>query len=521
MSGILRLLILYTAVIGSSMAAEGFAGSWRYVEGEFTSLATINAQNGQLTGKVVEGPETYSFSGKHTGNQGQITVVIGGESIPALLSVNGDQLTVSISGEQLIYLRQQPPRRPGFGGAAGRGNGQQSNPVQPGATQPAAGGTTQPTTNPGPAGPQPQGALILKRHTLVDTGMRNMQSHTVVVPQGWTVEGGAWWPNSQFFKILPSQDIKVTSPTGMMVHIGPSIGAVDYYPSQQAMQLGSQRPAEGAVDNGYPVIHYPGDLPAWGQWIKTKGIPMSFPGASDIQVEQPVIVPELTALLQRNLQPIRQQQALNNQQSQAMGGGMHSFCDGSVMAALTRYSLNGKKWEHLFIFGVTIVGLDSQMGRQLWWSVEPSVSYRAEAGTLESHLPMLFTIANSVQPTPQWAKMKADHIAKMNQISNKGAQDRARILSNSNAEINQMIHDGWKKREGIRDRTNQKVIDTIRGVERYNDPMSNSPVELPNTYQHVYSNGTGDYIMTNDHLYNPNTDNNVNNQQWNSLSRVP
>ena len=508
-SRLLRFSFLSLAILISGFAADSFSGTWRYVEGDFISVATISAQNGQLSGKVVEGPETYTFSGSHNGNRGHISVAIDGEAIPANLTLNGNTLTVVITGEQLVYQRQQAPKRPGFGGAAGR------NPQKPITT-----GTAQPPAQ-DPSATAQQGAIILKRHTLVDKGMRNMQSHTVVAPKGWQVEGGAWWPNSNFFKILPSQDIKITSPTGIMVHIGPSIGAVDYYPSQQALQLGSQRPQEGTADNGYPVIHYPGDLPAWGHWLKTKGIPLTFPQAANIQVEQPVVVPELTALLQRNLRPIQQQQAQNNQQAQALGGGTHSFCDGSVMAALTRYDLNGKQWEHLFIFGVTIVGLDSQMGRKLWWSVEPSVSYRAETGTLEHHLPLLFTIANSVQPTPAWAKMKADHIAKMNQIANKGAADRARILSNSNAEINQLIHDGWKKREGIRDSTNQKVIDTIRGVERYHDPMGSAPVELPNTYQHVYSNGLGDYIMTNDHLYNPNSDTTVNNQQWNTLSRAP
>ncbi|MDA3963568.1 MAG: hypothetical protein PF961_22510, partial [Planctomycetota bacterium] len=118
-----------------------------------------------------------------------------------------------------------------------------------------------------------------------------------------------WWAGAQTFNILPSRDIKVIAQDGTMVHIGPGIGAVDFWPSAMTQQMGIQRPAEGTIDNGYPVIHYPGDLDGWKTWIATRGIPSAWPGAEQIVVEDVVIVPELTQLAQAQLEPIRRQQA--------------------------------------------------------------------------------------------------------------------------------------------------------------------------------------------------------------------
>jgi hypothetical protein len=135
-------------------------------------------------------------------------------------------------------------------------------------------------------------------------------------------------------------------------------------------------------------------------------------------------------------------------------------------------------------------------------------------------MPLLMSIANSVRPTPEWAKMKADHIAKMQQISAKGAADRAAIINNTNREINKMIIDGDRQRQATNDRSAYEFIKAVREVEDFQGPNDASPVQLPHYYQHVYSNGDGTYIMTNDSRYDPNTDPLVNNKKWDAMKVV-
>ncbi|MDA3963566.1 MAG: hypothetical protein PF961_22500 [Planctomycetota bacterium] len=112
-------------------------------------------------------------------------------------------------------------------------------------------------------------------------------------------------------------------------------------------------------------------------------------------------------------------------------------------------------------------------------------------------------------------------MAKMNRIRAKGAADRAAITSRSNDEVNQIINDGYKRRQAIKDGTDRRVIDTIREVERYNDAGYGHQVELPASYNHVYADGTGGYVLSNDANYNPNTDPGTNARSWSVLQPAP
>lgn len=360
--------------------------------------------------------------------------------------------------------------------------------------------------------------IVLKPHVVKDPGSGNMDSHVVLVPAGWQVEGQAWWAPPQLFNILPSQDIKVTAADGRQVHIGPSVSAVDIRPTPAMLQqMGIQRPAEGSVDGGNLVLYMPDNLPQWQAWLQNKILPQAHPRARNIRVVNLSVVPELTAVLRKALEPIKQQQMQLVQQSQMMGIPMNAFADGAFLAAHATMEENGQQWEMLFVFGTVFFGSDNQMGRQIHWAVEPNIAFRAPAGQLEANMPLMMAVANSVQPTPQWSRMKADHIAKMNQIAAKGAADRSRIIAESNREVSRMITQGYESRMASQDESHRKFVNAIRGVEEYNDPNKEYPVHLPNNYDHVFSNPNGEYILTNDVNYDPNRDQAINNQNWDRL----
>lgn len=363
-----------------------------------------------------------------------------------------------------------------------------------------------------------QERIVLRVHTLKDKGMNNMDSHRVLAPEGWSVEGGGWWPAPQYFKTLPSQDIKVTAPDGRQVHVGPGLALTDIRLSPMvAQQLGVAPPREGSIDGGFLVMGMPDNLPGWQQWLQNRTLPQAFPTARNIRVTHVTVIPELMELMRRQLEPIRQQQAQLNQQMQMMGGGMSNFCDAAVLAAHCTYEMDGRQWEQLFIYGIAFLGTDSQMGRQIWWSVEPNIGFRAPAGQLDANMTLMMAIANSVAPTPEWARMKSDHIGKMNEISARGAAERSRIIAQSNREISRIINDGYAAHQRTMDETHRKVINGIRGVEEYVDPSQEYPVQLPQHYQHVFGSGNGEYILTNDPMYNPNADQAFNNRNWDPL----
>jgi hypothetical protein len=360
--------------------------------------------------------------------------------------------------------------------------------------------------------------ITMTLHTFTDPGSGNMKSHQILAPKGWKVEGKAFWAPQQYFKILPSQDIKATAPDGTMVHIGPSMMFVDFRPSPH---LGMQRPKPGTADGGTPVFYLPDTVEGWKDLVGRQSILLEFPNATNIVAHEPMVLKEHADLLERNfLAPMRQQIEQSNQQNRAMGLNSVGYIGGSVLAVPVSFELNGQKFEQISVFAYGFTGSDSDLGRVIWWWVEPSISYRAPAGKLMSSLPLLSTIVNSMRMTPEWQKMRSDHAMAMLKIDMKGARDRMDIFTKSQREIAAIREQTRAIQDQSQDRSHRNFIDAINEVDNFKETGTNTVVKLPMHYRYAYSNGNNEYIMTNNSLYNPNTDDSINRHRWEAMERV-
>src|SRR5690606_33626705 len=146
-------------------------------------------------------------------------------------------------------------------------------------------------------------------------------------------------------------------------------------------------PAEGTADNGLPVLHMPDSPDAWHAWMQHKILPTEYPDATGHVVRSVAPVPELTAMLHQRLEPMRQQQAQQNAQNQAMGLAMSCYVDGGVLAFECGFEEGGRAWDLLLVLGVRVMGTDTQVGRQVRWAIEPNVSFCAPVGELEANMP--------------------------------------------------------------------------------------------------------------------------------------
>lgn len=138
----------------------------------------------------------------------------------------------------------------------------------------------------------------------------------------------------------------------------------------------------------------------------------------------------------------------------------------------------------------------------------PAFAMRAPDGALDFKL--FDTIHRSFKTDPEWAARMAEHNAIIAKTNAKGAADRHAIRMQTNAEISSMINKGWADRQASQDRTQEKFVRTIRGVELYADPAAGRPVELPNTYDHAWRLQDGTYMMTDNPNFDPNVEFGVN-----------
>ncbi len=371
------------------------------------------------------------------------------------------------------------------------------------------------------------GRVVMKKVTLHDPGMNGMESHTVLVPEGWRAEGGAFWLSPQAYMYMPSLDAKVIAPDGRMVHLMGSGQAVDYQP---APGLNMAPPQPGSIQNGYPVIPFPRSEAAWAQLIG-QIYAEARPGARNIRVANQQIEPVMTRVLRRQLEPTWRMTQQMVQQSRAGGLDIRVEMDAAFLTWDVTYELEGRAYRELLCMALGYSTTSSNAGFgpdvQTFWWVEPAMAFRVPEGeSMEEHMPLFLAIANSAQPTPRWAQMKAEHAANMLRGQRRMAQTmleesrkRSRIISETYEEIGRMSRESYERRSAAMDRQGREFSEYIRGVETYQKP-DGEQIQLPNTYEHAYRSANDEYILTNDHNYDPNTDSAVNTHNWEPLRPV-
>ena len=153
------------------------------------------------------------------------------------------------------------------------------------------------------------------------------------------------------------------------------------------------------------------------------------------------------------------------------------------------------------------------------WVASYLFSFRAPKGQLAGNAEKFWVMARSFRPNPQWFNKYTQLVnmlvqRQIQQIRQIG--EISRIISRTNDEISDMIMRSYKQRSAVYDRLADQFSQAIRGVDAYYDPTSQGRVELPGGYDRVWSNGLGDYVLTDDANFDPNVDSN---QNWTPLRR--
>ncbi len=121
---------------------------------------------------------------------------------------------------------------------------------------------------------------------------------------------------------------------------------------------------------------------------------------------------------------------------------------------------------------------------------------RAPKGELERHERLFDAIYHSFRLNPMWEAAVSQHLQTVGRIVLKGIQDRQRIMHQSQQEIAAMIEQGNLGRQAVIERSVERNIQALRGVETYVDPTTHDRVELSSGYRGAWSNGLGDYLLS-------------------------
>src|SRR5690606_17685672 len=130
----------------------------------------------------------------------------------------------------------------------------------------------------------------------------------------------------------------------------------------------------------------------------------------------------------------------------------------------------------------------------------------------DEELPRLVLIAGTLQPTPRWALSLADlraeiqnarHRANMQTLA--AIAERGRAIARTNAEIADTRLATWREQQASQDRVHRATIESILEVHDWRG-RDGSAIAVPHTYDHVFQDGLGNLILSDDPNYDPTAD---------------
>ncbi len=362
-----------------------------------------------------------------------------------------------------------------------------------------------PVTQTGATGP-----MVFREHKLTDPEMNNMVASTILVPEGWTVEGGLQRSPPQLYSMPVMVDVKFIAPDGRQARFFPSF----------IFEFNHNQPGQILQPTLQGNLYFP--LPGSpGMWLMQMAKINPDPKTSDLRLVSEEGVPELTAQLRQQGQSQQLFQQIRQNNQMGMQTGLMQEYDTQATKVVLAYRRDGRAYEEsvLVLWNYVISLWQGQVTSGVW-SVTTMYSLRGEAGTDYLNDPALISILGSVRINPAWQAEMDKYWAQLAQIRHKGNMDRMRISAQAHQkrmqtlnETSDIIMSGWKNRNASSDRIQAKVVDAIHEQTPYMTP-SGETVKLPSFYDNVYTDGNGRYILNNDALYEPNTDPLVNSQNW-------
>lgn len=333
--------------------------------------------------------------------------------------------------------------------------------------------------------------IELKRVRILDEmGFdRPVEAMSLLVPNGWKVEGGVRWKGvNECRGEIVTHQISISSPDGAIQIL--ALPAQSFVYSQDQMMNQSlmiaARQGGCRVSAPFTAKQYLENLAR--TWLKAD--------VSNIRVDESVqgAINKINSVTNAGS---------NGTGTQSAGTGVYgmlNWSDGSKGLAQIGVMVMTNQSTGMFTgtpngFASTIVF------HQLVLKYAPS--REAEA------IKLFGGIIASSRTNPIWKQAKedfltrlgnAEHAQRMDRIRLMGEQSRAYAKAQSNAADTRMRD--WERTQSSSDASQRRFIQTIREVETWKDGNGNS-IELSSGYNYGWSKPDGSYILTNNSLFNP------------------
>jgi len=142
---------------------------------------------------------------------------------------------------------------------------------------------------------------------------------------------------------------------------------------------------------------------------------------------------------------------------------------------------------------------------------------RAPRGELAKFSRLYGSMVASYQPNVRWSMALQQVLASIGQTTINEAAKRAQIWNEVSRYTGEIITQQYQAQQAVQDRLANSYSQSVRGLETYVDPSSGARVELTGGYTQAWSNGRGEYILSDDPNFNPATQLH---EQWTELQHA-
>lgn len=302
--------------------------------------------------------------------------------------------------------------------------------------------------------------LRLKRHAFPDVTMGMPAAYTVLLPVNWSAQGKIeWQPVGEV--PFPQQKIEITSPQK---------GRISFEPSMTF----SYMEGPGMASQGVPA---PANFP---QWL-IQAVAKTNPKISNVKLVRSGRDGKAEALAKR--------------MERATGGG--AGMEREVYVIVLEYDeAKVRRREELNVTYTRFAPYFSQNLNSQLWSIFPSGAISAPANQFAAHRLSLLNVANTLRPTPQWHIQSQAVIAEM---SRRRVANNWEIIRERGRRMSKVSDDDYakyRKDMSSSDAAQRKRINGIHETDDFKDTNGNI-VNLPMHYHHVFSDGKGNYVLSN------------------------
>ncbi len=300
--------------------------------------------------------------------------------------------------------------------------------------------------------------LRLKRHAFPDVTMGIPAAYTVMLPPGWSAEGKIEW-QAVGQASFPQQIIEVTAPQQGKINMQP-LATFTYVESGVSGRRGVPAPED--------IV----------QWL-IQSAPQADPNVSNVKLIRTSRATQIEELLNKT----------DVTSSQDMHREVHNivmeYDEGKV-----------RRREEFQLSYVRFPAFQSEGFYSQTWSLAASMSISAPATQFAAHRMSLLHVAATLRATPQWHIQSQAAIAEM---ARQRTANNWEIIKARGRQINQLSddqYDKYKRETASSDAAQRQRIQGIYETSDYKD-ANGDIVNLPMHYNNVFSDGKGNYVLSN------------------------